>query len=395
MSLPLKGIRVLDLTRVVSGPFCSMILGDLGAEVIKIESPDEGDSVRKQGAIKDGLSWYFAAFNRSKKSVTLNLRTSEGRDIFSKLVEHCDVIVDNFRPGIMETMGFGDRKLHSLNPKIIRGSVTGFGTTGPYRDRPAFDFIAQAITGFMSLNGGPDEPPQRAGPPISDLVAGLYAALGIVAALARRERTGESGSATVSLTGALTSMLGFHAANFLATGALPERTGNDHGIVAPYGIFRTQDSQIAIAPGNDEIYDRLLDALEARELHDRPEFKTNDLRMINRRAICDEIEKRTKVQTTAHWVEVLNAAGVPCGPVNNLRDALIDDPQNADQNAVVQVDHPGHGRVSMLGSPLKIDDTPLPISSPAPRLGEHTNEILERLGIQEVEIDALKSKGII
>ena len=393
--LPLKGIRVLDLTRVVSGPFCSMILGDLGAEIIKIESPGIGDPVRKQGEIKNGLSWYFASFNRNKKSVSLNLRSSEGRNIFSKLIAYCDVIVDNFRPGVLDDMGFSDKTLKSLNSKIIRGSITGFGTTGPYQDRPAFDFIAQAITGFMSLNGSSNGPPQRVGPPISDLVAGLYAALGVVSAIAHRERTGRCISTTVSLTGALTSMLGFHAANFLATDKLPSRTGNAHGIVAPYGIFRTKDSEIAIAPGNDEIYSRLLTALDANTLSERPEFKTNKLRLQNRDLICAEVESRTKKQTTAYWVKVLNDAGVPCGPVNNLRESLIDDPQNADQNAIIKVEHEGHGAVSMLGPPLQFDNSPLRVSLPAPKLGEHTEEILQRIGMNKNDIDRLKSMGAI
>jgi crotonobetainyl-CoA:carnitine CoA-transferase CaiB-like acyl-CoA transferase len=395
MSLPLTGVRVLDLTRVVSGPFCSMILGDLGAEVIKIEPPGKGDPVRQQGAIKNGLSWFFASFNRNKKSVTLNLRSAEGREIFSKLIAHSDVIVENFRPGVMESMGFGDEALKTINPNLIHGSVTGFGTTGPYRDRPAFDFIAQAITGFMSLNGDADGPPQRVGPPISDLTSGLYAALGVVAAIARRERTGEGGSATVSLTGALTSLLGFHAAGFLATGELPERTGNFHGIVSPYGIFRTKDSEIAIAPGNDAIYDRLLEALGAQELRDHPDFKTNDLRLRNRAAIFAEIEKRTRNETSEYWIEALNDAGVPCGPVNNLRDALVDDPQSKDQKTVVTVEHPGFGDVSMLSSPLLFEGVKLPVNLPAPRLGEHTDEILDRIGIQRDVADELRKKGVL
>ena len=395
MTLPLTGIRVLDLTRVISGPFCSMILGDLGAEVIKIEPPGKGDPVRKQGTVKDGLSWFFASFNRNKKSVTLNLRNAEGREILSQLIARSDVIVENFRPGVLESMGFGDNTLKSINPNLIRGSVTGFGTTGPYRDRPAFDFIAQAITGFMSLNGDADGPPQRVGPPISDLTSGLYAALGVVAAIARRERTGEGGSATVSLTGALTSLLGFHAAGFLATGQLPERTGNFHGIVSPYGIFRTRDSEIAIAPGNDAIYDRLLDALGAQELRDHPDFKTNDLRLRNRVSIFTEIEKRTQTETSKYWIETLNAAGVPCGPLNNLRDALVDDPQSKDQQTVVTVEHPGYGDVSMLGSPLQFDGSKLPVNLPAPRLGEHTDEILELIGIQKDTADELRQRGVL
>ena len=209
-TLPLSGVRVLDLTRVLSGPFCTMLLGDLGAEVIKVETPGEGDPVRHQGATKDGLSWYFANYNRNKRSITLNLRAQEGRDILARLIAKSDVLVDNYRPGVLAAMGFTDARLRELNQRLVRGSITGFGDTGPYRDRPSFDFIAQAMSGFMSVNGAADQPPMRSGPPVSDLIAGLYAALGIVAGLLREGRTGAGGSASVSLTGGLISCPGLH-----------------------------------------------------------------------------------------------------------------------------------------------------------------------------------------
>jgi CoA:oxalate CoA-transferase len=238
--LPLAGIRVVDLTRVLSGPFCSMLLADLGADVIKVETPGEGDTVRHQGAIKDGLSWYFANYNRNKRSITLNLRSDEGRDILGRLIARGDVLIDNYRPGVLAAMGFDDERLRELNPKLVRGSITGFGNTGPYRDRPSFDFIAQAMSGFMSVNGTEGEPPLRSGPPVSDLIAGLYAALGIVAGLLREGRTGQGGSASVSLTGGLTSFLSYMATDYLATGRLPKRTGNDHPIGSPYGTARSR-----------------------------------------------------------------------------------------------------------------------------------------------------------
>ncbi len=213
-SLPLAGIRVLDLTRVLSGPFCTMLLGDLGADIIKVETPGEGDTVRAQGAIKDGLSWYFANYNRNKRSITLNLRSEEARDILARLIAKSDVLVDNYRPGVLTAMGFTDERLRALNPHLVRGSITGFGSTGPYRDRPSFDFIAQAMSGFMSVNGAADQPPMRSGPPVSDLVAGLYAALGIVAGLLREGRTGEGGAASVSLTGRSDQLPGVHGDRF-------------------------------------------------------------------------------------------------------------------------------------------------------------------------------------
>jgi CoA:oxalate CoA-transferase len=393
-TLPLAGVRVLDLTRVLSGPFCTMLLGDLGAEVIKVETPGEGDSIRHQGATKDGLSWYFANYNRNKRSITLNLRSAEGRDILARLIAKSDVLVDNYRPGVLAAMGFTDERLRELNPRMVRGSVTGFGNTGPYRDRPSFDFIAQAMSGFMSVNGGADQPPMRSGPPVSDLIAGLYAALGIVAGLLREGRTGEGGSASVSLTGGLISFLSFMATDYLATGRLPQRTGNDHPIGSPYGLFRTADGEIAIAPAGEAMYQRLLRALDAEVLRQRPEFSTNVLRAEHRAAINAEIEARTTRETSEHWIRVLNGAGVPCSRVMNMQQVFAD-PQVIDQRAVVTVEHPGHGEVSMLGSALHIDGEPLAVRRPAPVLGAHNAEVLGELGLSPAEVEELRRRGVI
>lgn len=393
-SLPLSGVRVLDLTRVLSGPFCTMLLGDLGADVIKVETPGEGDTVRHQGAIKDGLSWYFANYNRNKRSITLNLRADEGRDILARLIAKSDVLVDNYRPGVLSAMGFSDERLRELNPCLVRGSITGFGNTGPYRDRPSFDFIAQAMSGFMSVNGPADQSPMRSGPPVSDLIAGLYTALGIVAGLLREGRTGAGGCASVSLTGGLISFLGFLATDYLATGLLPKRTGNDHPIGSPYGLFRTADGEIAIAPAGEAMYQRLLRALDAEALRERPEFATNALRAQNRAAINAEIEACTIREASEHWISVLNGAGVPCSPVMNLEQVFAD-PQVIDQRSVVTADHPGHGQVSMLGSALHLDGAPLPIRRSAPELGEHNAEVLDELGLSADEIDQLRERGVL
>ena len=393
-ALPLSGIRVIDLTRVLSGPFCSMLLADLGADVVKVETPGEGDTIRHQGATRDGLSWYFANYNRNKRSITLNLRSDEGRDILARLIATGDVLIDNYRPGVLAAMEFTDERLDELNPRLVRGSITGFGNTGPYRDRPSFDFIAQAMSGFMSVNGTADQPPLRSGPPVSDLIAGLYAALGIVAGLLREGRTGEGGSASVSLTGGLISFLGFMATDYLATGRLPKRTGNDHPIGSPYGLFRTADGEIAIAPAGEAMYQRLLRALDAEVLRERPEFATNALRAENRAAINAEIEARTTRETSEHWIRVLNDAGVPCSLVMHM-DQVFADPQVIDQCSVVTVEHPGHGVVSMLGSALHVDGAPLPVRTPAPRLGEHNAEVLGELGYSAAAIDQLRERGVV
>ncbi len=394
IGLPLAGIRVLDLTRVLSGPFCTMLLGDLGADIIKVETPGEGDTIRHQGAGRDGLSWYFANYNRNKRSITLNLRSEEGRDILARLIAKSDVLTDNYRPGVLDAMGFTEQRLRTLNPQLVRGNITGFGNTSPYRDRPSFDFIAQAMSGFMSVNGTADQPPIRSGPPVSDLIAGLYAALGIVAGLLREGRTGEGGSASVSLTGGLISFLGFMATDYFATGRLPQRTGNDHPIGSPYGLFRTADGEIAIAPAGDAMYQRLLRALDAEALRERPEFATNTLRAEHRAAINAEIEARTTRETSEHWIRVLNEAGVPCSLVMHM-DQVFADPQVVQQQSVVTVEHPGHGKVSMLGSALHVDGAPLPVRRPAPELGAHNAEVLDELGYAAEEIAQLCERGVV
>ncbi|MGC2200222.1 MAG: CoA transferase, partial [Stellaceae bacterium] len=342
--MPLSGLRVIDLTRILAGPFCSMLLGDMGAEVIKIESPGEGDPVRRQGIVRDGLSWYFAGVNRNKRSLTLNLRHEEGRAILSKLIRGADVLVENFRPGVLARIGFDEATLKTLNPALVYCNITGFGCSGPYRDRPSFDFIAQAMSGFMSVAGESDGPPLRAGPPIGDLVAGIYAALGVCAALVRRGRTGRGEVVGTSLNNAMISMLGFLAANCLASGQQPARTGNDHAIVSPYGMFRTADGAVAIAPSSEAVYFRLLDAIGAPELREHAGFRTNDDRVQNRPAMNAAIEDRLKTAGSAYWIEKLNAAGVPCDRIRTLPEVFAD-PQTQEQEMVVAAEHPGHGEV--------------------------------------------------
>ncbi len=392
--MPLSGFRILDLTRIISGPFCTSLLADMGAEVIKIETPGEGDPVRAQGVIRDGLSWYFANYNRNKKSVTLDLYSEEGKAVLRRLIAECDVIVENYRPGVMQKMGLGDEALKALKPDIIHCSINGFGTTGPYRDRPAFDFIAQAMSGFMSLNGAESQPPMRAGPPISDLVAGMNGALGIVAALLRRERTGQGDSVSVSLLGSMIGLLSFQASNYFADGRLPARTGNDHGIASPYGLFETADGQVAIAPSNDVVYHKLLDALELAELRADPRFATNADRMRNRGAITEAIQTRTRQHTSAHWIERLNRFGVPCGQVLNLQE-VFQDPQVQDQRMAIDVPHGGHGDVRMLGFPIKFAQAEARPVQPAPALGADTRDVLLQFGFAQDDILGLQERGVI
>jgi CoA:oxalate CoA-transferase len=392
--MPLSGVRVVDLTRVLAGPFCSMLLADMGADVIKIETPGAGDPIRRQGAVRDGLSWYFAAFNRNKRSLSLNLRHQEGRAILARLIAECDVLVENFRPGVLAEMGFDETRRAALNPRLVYCNISGFGSSGPYRDRPSFDFVAQAMSGFMSVTGQADGPPMRAGPPIADLIAGLQGALGVCAALVGRGRTGEGETVGASLNNAMISMLGFIAANHLATGDMPARSGNDHAIVSPYGLFRTRDGEVAIAPSQEESYQRLLDALDLGELRQWPQFASNDLRVQNRAAINARVEARLQENTSEHWIARLNAAGVPCDRVKNLAEVFAD-PQTLDQEMVLSVDHPGHGEVKMLGFPIKFADEPCRIRRPAPDLGADTDAILAQMGYAPGEIARLREAGAI
>ncbi len=392
--MQLEGLRVVDLTRIVSGPFCTMFLADMGAEVIKVESPREGDPVRQQGAARNGYSLYFASFNRNKRSITLDLRSAEGKAVLRRLLGTADVVVDNYRPGVMEKMGFGRAALAALKPDLVSCHVTGFGLDGPYAGRPSFDFIAQAMSGFMSVNGAPDGPPMRAAPPISDLVAGAYAAMGILAALLRRNRTGRGEEVATALTDSMTSMLAFLATNWFATGELPPRTGNDHALASPYGLFEAADGEIAIAPSNDEFYLRLLAALGLEHLRERPEFATNALRFANRAAINAAINERTRERPVGHWIEALNAAGVPCGRVLNVAE-VFSDPQTVHQQMRLTIEHPQYGPLDVLGFPIKFTDAPCAIRRPPPVLGADTDSVLREIGYDEGAIARMRADGII
>ncbi len=390
--MPLSGIRVVDLTRILAGPFCTQLLADLGAEVIKVEAPGRGDPVRGQGAIKDGLSWYYAQFNRNKKSITLDLYTDEGKAVLADLICRADVLVENFRPGVLAEMRFDQGRLDALNPALIVGSVNGYGSTGPYVDRPAFDFIAQAMSGFMSVSGKPDEP-LRAGPPIADLIAGLYVALGITAALLARGK-GSGQRVEASLVGGLISMLAYFSASHFATGALPARTGNDHPVVWPYGLFHAADGQVAVAPSTPVHVQRFLGALGLGHLLEDRDFADNAARIRNRETLRALIDEKIGAETVEAWIERLNRAGVPCGRVMDLAEVFAD-PLVQAQEMALEIDHPGHGPVRMTGFPIKLSATPARLRRPAPKLGEHTEEVLRDLGDDPIRIAALKGRGVL
>ncbi len=380
MSGPLEGIRVVDLCSVVSGPAAMATLADQGADVIKVEAP-AGDTVRGQGDGRDGFSWYFAGFNRNKRSVVLDLKTDSGRKALEALIRSADALVENFRPGVMERLGFGPARLEELRPGLVTCAVTGFGADGPYRDRPAFDFIAQAMSGFMSSTGRADDPPLRTGLPISDLVTGLYGALGLTAALLRRERGGGGEHLDVSLTNSMISLLAYLASNYFASGRVTPRSGNDHPIAAPYGLFETADDPIAVAPNDDVFFGRLMDALDLSHLKSDPDFASNHLRVENRARLNAAVLAKLARAGAAHWVEALNAAGVPCCRVNDVAGVFAD-PQVQAQEMALDIAHPRHGTLTVLGFPMKFREAQCTVRTHPPDLGEHTEAVLAELGLK-------------
>lgn len=354
-----------------------MLLADLGADVIKVEAP-EGDPIRVQGAGRDGLSWYFAAFNRNKRSITLNLKSVEGRELLEKLISSSHALVENYRPGVLDRLGFPVNRLQELRPGLVSCSISGFGGSGPYRNRPAFDFIAQAMSGFMSATGTGDGPPLRTGIPISDLVAGLYGALAISSSLLRQTRTGEGEHIEVSLTSSMISLLAYVASNYFATGRVAARTGNDHPIAAPYGMFRTSDGIIAIAPSDNTFFIRLIAVLGLDDLANDPRFEDNPHRVQHRHYLNERVQAKLNENTSAHWIEALNAAGVPCGPIYDVAN-VFDDPQVKSQEMSIEFEQPGYGTIRTTGFPIKMANTPSTVWRHVPGLGEHQAEIVEEL----------------
>jgi crotonobetainyl-CoA:carnitine CoA-transferase CaiB-like acyl-CoA transferase len=395
MAPPLTGLTVVDLTRVLAGPYCTMLLGDMGAEVIKIERPDGGDDTRGFGPpYLNGESAMFLAINRNKKSITLNLKHSEAKRIFTKLVERSDVLVENFRPGTMTSLGFDYATISRINPRIIYCSISGFGHTGPYADRGGYDTIAQAMSGIMSATGHPDMPPAKAGVPIADIGTGMFAAFGIVCAYIARQRTGEGQLIDTSLLDTSIALSLVESATFLAGGELPSPLGSTHRRNAPHGTFRVKDGYIAIAADSAHFWKRLCQILGLEPLLDDPRFKTNADRVANKQLLQDLIEGVTTSREGRYWLERLQAAEIPCGPVNSYAE-VFQDPHVLAREMLAEVHHPVAGAVKMTGINVKLSQTPGAIRLPAPTLGQHTREVLHTLGYTDGEIDPLKTAGVI
>jgi crotonobetainyl-CoA:carnitine CoA-transferase CaiB-like acyl-CoA transferase len=390
---PLTGIRVVDLTRVLSGPFATMLLADMGADVVKVETP-QGDPVRSQGDLSNGLSWYFASFNRNKRSIVLDLRTDAGKAVLERLLATADVLVENFRPGVLGEMGFTEARLKELNPGLVVASINGYGSTGPYVDRPAFDFIAQAMSGFMATTGAPGGDPMRAAPPITDLIAGLYCAFGIVNALRARDLTGRGQRVEAAMVNGMVSMLAYLSSEYFSTGREPERTGNDHPIASPYGLFHTKDGAIAVAPATTEILAKLMRELGLADVLARPDLATAEQRRAARPELNAMVDAAMAHESQDYWIERLNRAGVPAGKVLSIRE-VFSDPQIAAQEMALEVEHPGRGVVRMTGFPVKLSETPCVVRRPAPELGGHSREVLAEIGLDAEEITRLAAAKVL
>lgn len=394
----LDNIRVLDMTNVLAGPFATELLALLGAEVIKIENPAGGDLARKLGCVgklnQELMGTSFLAQNANKKSLTLNLKFDTAREIFLKLVDEADVLVENFRPGVMDRLGLGYAVLSARNPRLVYCAISGFGQTGPDAHKPAYDQIIQGLSGVMAINGDERLNPLRCGFPVGDTVAGLNAAFAIMAALFHRERTGEGQLVDVALLDSIMPMMGWVAANLLIGGQPPQLMGNDNFTAAPSGTFRTADGFINIAANQQQQWEDLSAVLGVPELKSDPRFQERDTRKKNRALLTPLLEDRLMTAGTEHWVEALNAKGIPSGAIVSLKEAL-NAPQIVHRQTIGTIEDPQLGPLQLFSLTAKFEKTPGAIETPPPRLSQHTEEILQSLGYAEDEVESLRTTGAI
>lgn len=377
---PLSGMTVVDLSRILAGPFCTLVLADLGARVIKIES-GKGDDSRAFGPFVAGTSAYFASVNRGKESIVLDLKKDTDRVVLETLIGRADVLVENFRPGVMGRLGFGWGVLSARHPRLIYAAISGFGHTGPYAQRPAYDLVVQAMGGLISLTGHKGQPPVRVGTSIGDITAGLYAAIGIVAALRDRDRTGRGTKLDIAMLDCQVAILENAISRYLGGGAMPGPLGARHPTIAPFEAYATKDGYMVIAAGNDALFDKLANALAVPALVSDARLRTNDSRVANVDTLKDIIEDVTTTRPTRHWLDVLAEAGVPCGPINDIAQ-VVDDPQVRARAMIVEIDDARAGTLRVAGNPIKIEGAPDPARRPgAPGLDEHRARILAELGL--------------
>ena len=378
---PLSGITIVDLSRILAGPYCTLLLAELGARVIKVEAPKTGDDARQYGPFTEGKSMYFASVNRGKESIALDLKASGDREIFERLLDKADAIVENFRPGTMERLGYGWDTLHPRYPRLIYAAASGFGHTGPYSHYPSYDMVVQGLGGIMSITGIPDGPLVRVGTSVGDLAGGLYTTIALNAALLHRERTGEATKVDVALFDCQLALLENAIMRYTTTGEIPGPMGARHPSITPFEAFTTKDGHIIIAAGNDGLWVKLTEALGHPELAQKPEYKTNPLRNQHQPQLKAELEAILSSATTEHWIGVLEAAGIPGGQVNNVEQALAH-PQTAARNMLIEVDDPVTGKLSLAGNPMKLSAfADPPTRAPAPDLDADRAKILKELGI--------------
>jgi len=389
----LAGLRVLDVTQFMAGPFCAMLLADLGADVIKVEPPG-GDSTRQMPGAVGVDSPSFNAVNRGKRSVVVNLKMADGRDMFQRLARSTDILIENYRPGVMTALGVDYQQLARLNPRLIYASISGYGQTGPDRNKGGFDLIAQGVSGIMSVTGEPGGRPVKAGVPVTDLAAGLFTLVGILAAVESRHRTGIGQHVDTSLVDAGVALSLWEATEYFSGLGIPAPMGSAHRMNAPYQAVRCADGYITLGAANERLFRRLCDVLEHPEWRESPELADNASRVRNRAMLAERIESVTVQKPRSHWLAILEANDIPCGPINDYAQVLTD-PQVVARNMVVEVEHPTLGSLKTLGSPIKLSATPPDVGRRAPLLGEHTDEILAEAGFGKDDIAALRLSGAI
>ena len=393
MTPALDGIRVLDVTQVMAGPYCAMLLCDMGADVIKVESP-AGDSSRRMAGAQGSDSAAFNAVNRGKRGIVIDLKAATGQAVLRRLAAGADILVENYRPGVMTRFGLGYDSLARMNPRLIYASISGYGQTGPSAGKGGFDLVAQGISGLMSVTGEPDRPPVKVGVPLTDLGAGMFAVIGILAALHHRERTGRGQSVDTALVDAGVALSVWEATELFSSGQAPLPLGSAHRMSAPYQAVRCSDGYITLGAANDRIFRRLASLLGHPEWLDDPAFASDGARVAHRLRLAAAVEAVTVTRPRAHWLAELDAHDIPCGPIQDYRE-VMDDPQVRAREMVVETRHPTLGAISTLGTPIKLSSTPLTPGRPAPLLGQHTDEILAAAGYRSEEIAALRADGVV
>ena len=391
--LPLAGVRVLDVSQVMAGPFCSMLLGDMGADVIKIEPPDGGDQTRRAMGfkLKGNDSLGFFNLNRNKRSLVLDLKNKAARAVFYRLVETSDMLVENYRPGVTKRLGIDYPTLNAINPRLIYASISGFGQTGPWSQRPGFDLIAQAMAGVMSITGQPDGPPTKAGVPVSDIGCALFALYGILAAYIGREKTGRGQYVDASLFEAAIAFSIWDISEYWGTGRVPAPLGTANRFSAPYQAVRAKDAFFVMGANSNRLWQNLCEVLEREDLLNDARFKTIADRLLHRVVLIEELEKSFAQRNSADWIDILLAAGIPAGPILNYAQALASDHAHA-REAVMEIDHPVEGKVKSIGFPVKLSETKQRVRRPPPLLGEHNEEILAELGIDPATREQLRAE---